>query len=72
MKLCRYDAAQANDRLGVVQGDQVIDVSDLRDAVIASAPWTGQGDVVIARLPQLMARIASELQRDLVKCFPGR
>ncbi len=59
MKLCRYDA----DRLGVVQGDQVIDVSDLRDAVIASAPWTGQGDVVIARLPQLIARIASELPK---------
>jgi 2-keto-4-pentenoate hydratase/2-oxohepta-3-ene-1,7-dioic acid hydratase in catechol pathway len=56
MKLCRYDA----DRLGVVQGDRVIDVSDLRDE-IAAAPWTGPGDVVIARLPQLIARIKSEL-----------
>lgn len=55
MKLCRYDA----DRLGVVQGDRVIDVSDLRDE-IAAAPWTGPGDVVIARLPQLLARIKSE------------
>jgi 2-keto-4-pentenoate hydratase/2-oxohepta-3-ene-1,7-dioic acid hydratase in catechol pathway len=56
MKLCRYDA----DRLGLVQGDRVIDVSDLRDE-IAAAPWTGPGDVVIARLPQLIARIKSEL-----------
>jgi len=58
MKLCRYDA----DRLGVVQGDRVIDVSDLRDE-IAAAPWTGPGDVVIARLPQLIARIKSELPK---------
>jgi 2,4-didehydro-3-deoxy-L-rhamnonate hydrolase len=58
MKLCRYDA----DRLGVVQGDRVIDVSDLRDE-IAPAPWTGPGDVVIARLPQLIARIKSELPK---------
>jgi 2-keto-4-pentenoate hydratase/2-oxohepta-3-ene-1,7-dioic acid hydratase in catechol pathway len=59
MRLCRYDA----DRLGVVQGDQVIDVSDLRDEIAASSPWTGQGDVTIARLPQLIARIASELPK---------
>jgi 2-keto-4-pentenoate hydratase/2-oxohepta-3-ene-1,7-dioic acid hydratase in catechol pathway len=44
----------------LVQGDRVIDVSDLRDE-IAAAPWTGPGDVVIARLPQLIARIKSEL-----------
>jgi len=59
MKLCRYDA----DRLGVVQGDQVIDVSDLRDEIVAGAPWTGSGDVVIARLSQLIARVKSELPK---------
>jgi 2,4-diketo-3-deoxy-L-fuconate hydrolase len=59
MKFCRYDA----DRMGVVQGDQVIDISDLRDEIAASAPWTGQGDVVIARLPQLIARVKTELPK---------
>jgi len=63
MKLCRYDAADAKDRFGVVQGDQVVDVSDLRDEIAAAAPWTGQGDVVVARLPQLIARITAELPK---------
>lgn len=59
MKLCRYDA----DRLGLVQGDQVIDVTDLRDAVVPK-DWAGHGaqmgDAVIAHLAPLVARIKAE------------
>ena len=55
MKLCRYDA----DKLGLVEGDQVIDVTDLRDAVVPKN-WTGTGDAVIAHLAPLVARIKTE------------
>ncbi len=55
MKLCRYDA----DKLGLVQGDQVIDVSDLRDAVVPK-DWSGMGDATVAHLAPLVARIKAE------------
>ncbi|HEU0072099.1 MAG TPA: fumarylacetoacetate hydrolase family protein [Alphaproteobacteria bacterium] len=55
MKLCRYDA----DKLGLVLGDQVIDVTDLRDAVVPK-DWTGTGDATIAHLAPLVARIKAE------------
>jgi 2-keto-4-pentenoate hydratase/2-oxohepta-3-ene-1,7-dioic acid hydratase in catechol pathway len=56
MRVCRFDS----DRLGVVQGDQVYDVTDIRDQVMRSGP-IGVGDPVIARLPELIARIRPEL-----------
>lgn len=57
MKLCRYQP----DRLGVVEGDHVFDVTDVRDKLCAGAPWEGKGDVVIARLPELLDGIARVL-----------
>jgi 2,4-diketo-3-deoxy-L-fuconate hydrolase len=57
MRICRYDS----DRLGVVQGEQLYDVTDIRDAVRNAAPYEGAGDSVIARLPQLMVKIRAAL-----------
>ena len=57
MKLCRYQP----DCLGVVEDDQVFDVTDVRDRVRDGAPWDGKGDVVIARLAQLIEGIGKVL-----------
>jgi 2,4-diketo-3-deoxy-L-fuconate hydrolase len=57
MRICRYDS----DRLGVVQGEQLYDVTDIRDAVRNAAPYEGAGDPVIARLPQLIVKIRAAL-----------
>lgn len=53
MKLCRYD----NDRLGVVRGDQVHDVTEAQTEIRKSAPYAMKGDAVIAALPAWRARI---------------
>jgi 2-keto-4-pentenoate hydratase/2-oxohepta-3-ene-1,7-dioic acid hydratase in catechol pathway len=53
MKLCRYD----NDRLGVVIGDQVHDVSAAQDEIRAAARYDMRGDAVIAALPQWRGRL---------------
>ncbi len=53
MKLCRYD----NDRLGVVTGDEVRDVTDVQSAIRAETPYAAFGDAVIAALPKWRARI---------------
>ena len=56
MKLCRFD----NDRLGVVQGGEVLDVSGALDA-IAPLRWPLKpGDALIASLEAVLAR-AGEL-----------
>jgi 2,4-didehydro-3-deoxy-L-rhamnonate hydrolase len=47
MKLCRYD----EDRLGVVRGDQVHDVTEAQTEIRKSAPYAMKGDAVIAALP---------------------
>jgi len=53
MKLCRFD----NDRLGVVEGDKVLDVSAALD-VLPKVSWPlPQGDLLIANLPKVVARI---------------
>ncbi|OGA46307.1 MAG: 2-hydroxyhepta-2,4-diene-1,7-dioate isomerase [Betaproteobacteria bacterium RIFCSPLOWO2_12_FULL_63_13] len=57
MQICRYDS----DRLGVVQNDHVYDVTEVREEVMQAVPWHGLGDPVIARLPQLIARIRDVL-----------
>lgn len=53
MKLCRFD----NDRLGVVIGDQVHDITDIQTRIRAEAPYTAWADAVIAALPEWRGRM---------------
>jgi len=53
MKLCRYD----NDRMGVVRGDLVHDVTEAQAEIRKSMPFAMKGDAVIAALPQWRERI---------------
>jgi 2-keto-4-pentenoate hydratase/2-oxohepta-3-ene-1,7-dioic acid hydratase in catechol pathway len=53
MKLCRYD----DDRMGVVRGDLVHDVTEAQTEIRKSAPYAMQGDAVVAALPQWRERI---------------
>jgi 2,4-didehydro-3-deoxy-L-rhamnonate hydrolase len=53
MKLCRYD----DDRLGVVRGDLVHDVTEAQTEIRKSAPYAMKGDAIIAALPQWRERI---------------
>ncbi len=48
MKLCRYD----DDRLGVVIGDAVHDVTEAQTQIRAAHPYASYSDAVIAALPQ--------------------
>jgi 2,4-diketo-3-deoxy-L-fuconate hydrolase len=53
MKLCRYD----DDRLGIVRGDVVHDVTAAQTEIRNAAPYAMQGDAVIAALPQWCERL---------------
>jgi 2,4-diketo-3-deoxy-L-fuconate hydrolase len=53
MRLCRYD----DDRLGVVRGDMVHDVTEAQTQIRAAAPYAMRGDAVIAALPTWRARL---------------
>src|SRR5579862_8748348 len=53
MKLCRYN----DDRMGVVRGDLVHDVTDAQTEIRKSMPFAMKGDAVIAALPQWRERI---------------
>jgi len=53
MKLCRYD----EDRLGVVIGDMIHDVTAAQDEIRAAARYDMRGDAVIAALPEWRGRI---------------
>jgi 2,4-diketo-3-deoxy-L-fuconate hydrolase len=53
MKICRYD----DDRLGVVIGDKVHDVTAAQSEIRASAPYAMMGDAVVAALPAWRARL---------------
>jgi 2,4-didehydro-3-deoxy-L-rhamnonate hydrolase len=53
MKLCRYD----DDRLGVVRGELVHDVTQAQTEIRNTAPYAMQGDAVIAALPQWRERL---------------
>src|ERR1700759_1511374 len=53
MRICRFD----RDRLGVVIGDMVHDVSAAQDEIRAAAPYDMKGDAVIAALPQWRERL---------------
>src|SRR3954452_18948567 len=52
MRLCRYD----DDRLGVLRGDKVHDVTEAQTKIRAAAPYAMKGDAVIAALPAWRAR----------------
>ena len=53
MKLCRYD----DDRLGVVRGNLVHDVTEAQTEIRKSSPYAIKGDAVIVALPQWRERI---------------
>ena len=53
MKLCRYD----DDRLGVVRGELVHDVTAAQTNIRNAAPYDMKGDAVIAALPQWRERL---------------
>jgi 2,4-diketo-3-deoxy-L-fuconate hydrolase len=53
MKLCRYN----EDRLGVVRGDMIHDISAIQDEIRAKARYDMRGDCVIAALPEYRDRM---------------
>lgn len=63
MKICRYD----EDRLGVVIGDMVHDVSAVQDEIRAGARYDMRGDAVIAALPEWHDRL-----EDAASKAPGQ
>jgi 2,4-diketo-3-deoxy-L-fuconate hydrolase len=63
MRICRYD----DDRLGVVIGDRVHDVSAAQDEIRKSAPYDMAGDAVIAALPAWRTQL-----EQMAKTAPGR
>ncbi|RPG00621.1 MAG: FAA hydrolase family protein [Rhodospirillaceae bacterium TMED63] len=64
MKICRFN----NDRLGLVDGDEVIDVTDALEVLPTSGWPAPQGDALIANLDAVCSR-ASDLA-NLGKRFP--
>jgi 2-keto-4-pentenoate hydratase/2-oxohepta-3-ene-1,7-dioic acid hydratase in catechol pathway len=63
MRICRFD----NDRLGVVIGDMVHDVSAAQTEIRAAAPYDMKGDAVIAALPAWRSRL-----EEMAKKAPGK
>lgn len=63
MKICRHD----EDRLGVVRGDMVHDVSAVQDEIRAGARYDMRGDAVIAALPEWRDRLEAAADKA-----PGR
>ena len=62
MKLCRYD----NDRLGLIKGDEVLDVTAALD-VLPAVRWPlPMGDLLIANLDKVIARVR-ELESGATK-----
>jgi 2-keto-4-pentenoate hydratase/2-oxohepta-3-ene-1,7-dioic acid hydratase in catechol pathway len=48
MKLCRYN----DNRLGVVKGGNLYDITPLQDEIVAAYPYARHGDAIIAALPK--------------------
>jgi len=59
MKICRFN----DDRLGIVIGDLVHDVTDLQTQIRSSLPYTVLGDAVIAALPEWRERLAARARQ---------
>lgn len=60
MKLCRY----GDDRLGIVIGDMVHDITPAQDEIRASSPYAGRADAVIAALPRWRSRFEEMASRS--------
>ena len=63
MKLCRYD----DDRLGVVIGDQVHDVTQAQTEIRNSTPYAAKVDAVVAALPKWRDKL-----EQMAKTAPGK
>jgi 2-keto-4-pentenoate hydratase/2-oxohepta-3-ene-1,7-dioic acid hydratase in catechol pathway len=63
MKLCRYD----DDRLGVVIGDMVHDVTAAQTEIRASTPYAAKVDPVVAALPSWRGKL-----EQMAKSGPGK
>jgi 2,4-diketo-3-deoxy-L-fuconate hydrolase len=63
MRICRFD----NDRLGVIRGDMVHDVSAAQDEIRKGARYDMRGDAVIAALPQWRERL-----EQMAAAAPGK
>lgn len=63
MKLARFD----NDRLGVVIGTNVHDITDIQTQIRNEAPYVGYFDAVIAALPKWRGKM-----EDAAKKAPGK
>src|SRR6516162_3666301 len=63
MRLCRYD----DDRLGVVRGEMVHDVTEAQTQIRAAAPYAMKGDAVIAALPAWRSRLEEMAAKAPVK-----
>src|SRR4029079_1064978 len=63
MKLCRYD----DDRLGVVIGDQVHDVTQAQTEIRNSTPYAAKVDPVVAALPKWRDKL-----EQMAKSAPGK
>jgi 2-keto-4-pentenoate hydratase/2-oxohepta-3-ene-1,7-dioic acid hydratase in catechol pathway len=63
MRLCRYD----DDRLGVVRGEVVHDVTQAQTQIRAASPYAMKGDAVIAALPAWRSRL-----EEMAAKAPGR
>ena len=63
MKLCRFD----EDRLGVVVGNMVHDVSAAQEEIRRAARYDMKGDAVIAALPTWRPRL-----EEAAKKAPGK
>ena len=69
MRICRFDRAGETDRLGVLEGDKVYDVSAVID-MIEPVRWpVPMGDRMIASLPMLRPRMEA-LVRDGAPSYP--
>ena len=53
MKFCRFD----NDRLGVIIGGTVRDVTAVQDEIRAAHPYDAKSDAIIAALPEWRSRL---------------
>ncbi len=62
MRLCRF----GSDRLGVVIGDQVHDVTPIQQELRSNAPYDMMGDAVISQLPKVRSRL-----EKTAKSVPG-
>ena len=62
MKLCRFNAGALTNRLGVLQGERIVDVTSVYQLLDAQRYPLPQHDLFIAALPTLLPTITQALQ----------